>query len=86
MPVDLLVKRMPDDLKAWIAEEAKRHRRSVNQEAIVLLEEVRAARTAPRRADKAQVVALLQDYRSLPILDHRAPEDIVGYDERGLLE
>ena len=49
MPVDMLIKQMPDDLKAWIAAEARRHHRSMNKESLMLLETVRAPRSAKLR-------------------------------------
>jgi antitoxin (DNA-binding transcriptional repressor) of toxin-antitoxin stability system len=44
-------------------------------------EEAKASATGPRRA---RVDALLSQARSLPDLDERSVEEILGYDERGL--
>ena len=35
----LLIKNLPADVHAWLKQEAERNRRSMNQQAIVLLEE-----------------------------------------------
>ena len=40
----LLIKRMPPELKLWLAGEAERNHRSMNKEAIRLLEEARTLR------------------------------------------
>jgi antitoxin (DNA-binding transcriptional repressor) of toxin-antitoxin stability system len=44
-------------------------------------EEQRASTTGPRRA---KIDALLSQARSLPDLDGRSADEILGYDERGL--
>ena len=41
---NLLIKKMPSDLKLWLAREAGRNDRSMNKETIRLLEEARALR------------------------------------------
>lgn len=84
MPPDMLIKQMPDELKTWIAEEARRHRRSMNQEALALLETARAQRAGPARAGEGDIDALLARFRVLPELDRRTADDILGYDDRGL--
>lgn len=83
MECDLFIKRLPRDVKELIAREAEANRRSINQEAIVLLEEalVRRARFAERRYAAQQALAA---YRALPIRDDRSPDEIIGYDEHGL--
>lgn len=80
---DLFIKKLPRDIKELIAREAEVNRRSVNQEAIVLLEEalVRRARFAGRRHVAQQVLAA---YRAHPIRDDRAPDAIIEYDDDGL--
>ena len=45
----LLIKKMPSDLKDWLAAEAQRNHRSMNKETIRLLEEARSLRD---KADK----------------------------------
>lgn len=84
MPADILIKQMPDDLKAWIAEEARRHRRSMNKEAIAQLEAARARGAGHRREAGQGVDGLLARFRALPDLDRRSADEILGYDDAGL--
>jgi len=79
MPPDMLIKQMPDELKTWIADEARRHRRSMNKEALALLETARA-----QRAGEGDIDALLARFRALPDLDRRTADEILGYDDNGL--
>jgi plasmid stability protein len=81
----LLIKKMPADLKLWLAREAARNDRSMNKETIRLLEEARALREnapKPERDNKA-IEQILEDLRALPIVDRR-PMDEVMYDESGM--
>ena len=84
MPPDMLIKQMPDELKTWIAEDARRHRRSMNKEALALLEAARTQRAGPPRAGESDIDALLARFRGLPDLDRRTVDAILGYDDRGL--
>lgn len=84
MPVNVLIKQMPDELKAWITQEALRNQRSMNKEALVLLEAARAQRAGRTRADANSIEALLVQFRALPDLDRRTADEILGYDENGL--
>ena len=81
----LLIKKMPADLKRWLAQEAARNDRSMNKETIRLLEEARETRGStpkPARDDKA-IAQILKDLRALPIKDKR-PMDRVLYDKSGM--
>ena len=83
----LLIKKMPADLKQWLADEAARNDRSMNKQTIRLLEEARALRenaAMPDRDSKA-IEQILKDLRALPIIDKR-PMDEVLYDESGMPE
>ena len=84
MPPDMLIKQMPDELKTWIADEARRHRRSMNKEALALLETARAQRAGRPRAGERDIDALLARFRGLPDLDRRTADEILGYDDNGL--
>lgn len=86
MLANMLIKQMPGDLKAWIADEARRHHRSMNKEAIALLETARAQRTGLMPAAADDVDALLARFRALPDIDRRAADEILGYDDNGLPE
>ena len=81
----MLIKRMPSDLKQWLADEAARNDRSMNKEAIRLLEEARALRqSAPNPARDAKTIEkILKDFRLMPILDKRPMDDVL-YDESGM--
>jgi hypothetical protein len=83
METDLFLKKIPAGVKELIAREAAIHRRSINQEAIVLLEEALAqrARCSSRRHEIQQVLAA---YRALPIKDDRPVDELVPYDDDGL--
>ena len=81
----LLIKKMPADLKLWLAHEAARNDRSMNKETIRLLEEARAMRENapnPERNSKA-VEQIVKDLRALPIIDKRPMEKVL-YDESGM--
>lgn len=81
----LLIKKIPADLKQWLAKEAARHDRSMNREAIRLLEEARALRESKseRLGEGKSVDQILKRLRALPVLDARPMEEIL-YDEAGM--
>jgi len=86
MPTDMLIKQIPDDLKTWVADEAKRHHRSMNKEVITLFEKARAENRHRPRASDHEIQGLLEQFRALPTLDARSADEIIGYDESGLPE
>lgn len=81
----LLIKRMPADLKDWLAGEALRNHRSMNKETIRLLEEARALRdkAAKPGRDPQALATILATMHALPVLDAR-PMNEVLYDAAGL--
>ncbi len=81
----LLIKRMPADLKTWLAGEAQRNHRSMNKETIQLLEEARALRDKVAKPERdAQALAnILATMHALPVLDAR-PSNEMLYDASGL--
>lgn len=83
--VTMLIKKMPSDLKQWLADEAARNDRSMNKETIRLLEEARALRqNAPKPARNTKTIErILKDLRATPILDKRPMDDVL-YDESGM--
>ena len=82
---DMLLKGVPEEIKAWIADQAKVHRRSMTQQAISLFVEAHAAGTVPARSSEEEIRAVLQSFRSLPRKKPlRTAEQIIGYDKRGL--
>lgn len=81
----MLIKRMPSELKQWLADEAARNDRSMNKETIRLLEEARALRqNAPKpERDTKTIERILKDFRAMPILDKRPMDDVL-YDKSGM--
>jgi hypothetical protein len=81
----VLIKKMPSELKDWLAAEARRNHRSMNKETISLLEEARGLRDkAGKPARDAQVIAgVLAAMQALPVLDAR-PMNETLYDAAGL--
>ncbi len=62
MDVDLFIKKMPNLIKELISREAFDNRRSINQEAIALLEEALLHRVNGGGSRRKQIEALLGDY------------------------
>lgn len=60
--VDLFIKKMPHVVKELITREAFDNRRSVNQEAIALLEEALLQRVGAAGSRRKRMEALLEDY------------------------
>ena len=81
----LLIKKIPSDLKDWLAAEALRNHRSMNKETIRLLEEARSLRDKagkPER-DSQSIANILQAMHALPVLDARHMNEAL-YDASGL--
>lgn len=62
MDVDLFIKKMPQVVKELISREAFDNRRSVNQEAIALLEEALVHRVGAAGQRRKQIEAVLEGY------------------------
>lgn len=60
--VDLFIKKMPHVVKELISREAFDNRRSINQEAIALLEEALLQRVGTAGSKRKRTQALLEDY------------------------
>ncbi|NBC14739.1 MAG: hypothetical protein GVY09_15670 [Gammaproteobacteria bacterium] len=80
----LVLRNVPDDLYNRLKETAAEHRRSMTQEAIVAL---RLALEGQPPPDKPSVDETLDWLRrevwSLPVLDRRSDDDILGYNAYG---
>ena len=77
MDVDLFIKKMPHAVKELISREAFDNRRSINQEAIALLEEALVHRAGAPVAKRKQMEALLEGYAdsgSGTLSDNAAPD------------
>ena len=81
----LLIKKIPSDLKDWLASEAQRNHRSMNKETIRLLEEARSQRgkTGIAVRNAQSIAGILQTMHALPVLDAR-PMNEALYDASGL--
>jgi antitoxin VapB len=44
----------------------------------------RHGKDAVRERNRGSLAKLLDDFASLPVLDSRSPDEIIGYDEHGL--
>ncbi|NVO04595.1 MAG: Arc family DNA-binding protein [Rhodoferax sp.] len=81
----LLIKKMPADLKDWLAAEAQRNHRSMNKETIRLLEEARSLRGQAGKPgrDAQSIASIVQAMQALPVQDAR-PLNEALYDAAGL--
>lgn len=84
MRSELTLKKVPLQIKSLISREAAGHRRSINQEAIVLLEEALLARARQSGTGRRETDAILDRYAAMPTLDSRPAAEIMQYDEIGL--
>lgn len=84
MTVELTLKKVPDQIKSLINREAQTHRRSINQEAIVLLEEALLARARDAGVGRSEADAILARYAALPTRDARSESEVIEYDAIGL--
>jgi hypothetical protein len=80
----LQLKGFPSRIKALIQREADNNRRSLTQEAIVLLEEGLLARASSQKLKRDQIDEILDRYHQLPTLNKRPLDEIIEYDELGL--
>ena len=82
---DLTIRGVSDELHAWLKEQARAHHRSLNGEAIALIESIRAGATPARpRPSPQDILSRARRFASLPVLDARTADEILGYDDNGL--
>ena len=84
MTTELQLKKIPATVTSLIAQEASRHRRSIEQEALLLLEEALLARAHARDPDRVEIDAILRRFDTLPSVDVRPLADLIEYDAQGL--
>ncbi len=84
MTTELQIKKVPMHIKSLIGREAGLHRRSINQETIVLLEEALLARARSQTPSRDDIDDILKRYAELPTFDTRPSSEIIEYDEIGL--
>lgn len=82
---DLTLRDVPRDLHRWLKRQAEAHHRSLNKEAIALLEASRKNEPAAApRPSAEELMAIGRRCAALPELHPRSAEDIIRYDENGL--
>jgi len=82
---DLVIHNVPDDLHTWLSQQAQAHHRSVQEEAIVLLEnQQKQGMSYSSKPSAEEIMAMARQCAELPELDKRDANAILGYDERGL--
>lgn len=82
---DLILKQMPADLYRRLRVAARAHGRSLPAQALATLDAALAdPAPLPPKPDLDAVIAWLQgQVWSLPVLDHRSEDDILGYGPDG---
>ena len=81
----LVLRNVPDDLYQRLKETAVEHRRSMTQEAIVSLRTALDGREEPphRPSLEESLDWLRSEVWSLPVLDQRSDDEILGYNAHG---
>jgi len=84
----LVLRNVPDDLYQRLKETAAEHRRSMTQEAIVSLRTGLDGREElPHRPSLEESLDWLRsEVWSLPVLDQRSDDEILGYNAHGLFD
>ena len=81
----MTIREVPDELHSLLKQQAEVHHRSVNKEVIAVLENVRTQNAASKtRLTVEEIMAIAQRFSSLPALDERTDDEIIGYDENGI--
>lgn len=81
--------RIEDERAEKLAEELASRTGEPVEEAIEIALKERLDRVGQRplrKPDREAIAAILADFRSLPDLDTRTPDEILGYNEAGLFE
>jgi len=82
---DLTIRGFPDELHRRLKQLANAHHRSVNREVIALIERAMAGGLDEKpRLSAAEIIAKAQRFASLPVLDGRGADELIGYDADGL--
>jgi hypothetical protein len=71
MRAELQLKKVPATVRSLIAREASMHRRTIDQEAIILLEEALLARAKAQHLGHDQIDEILDRFDKLPDIDAR---------------
>jgi plasmid stability protein len=82
---DLTIRGLPDELHQQLKQLADAHHRSVNRETIALIERAMAISLNEKpRLSAAEVISRAQRIASLPVLDGRCADVLIGYHADGL--
>lgn len=81
---ELQLKKVPAKIKSLIGSEAALNRRSINQEAIVLLEEALLARAQKVPRTRDEIDEILERFDRLPTRDAKPLAEMIEFDELGL--
>jgi len=82
---DLTIRGLPDELHQQLKQLADAHHRSVNRETIALIERAMAGSLSEKpRLSAAEIILKAQRFASLPVLDGRGVDELIGYDANGL--
>jgi plasmid stability protein len=81
----LVLRNVPDDLYQRLKETAAEHRRSMTQEAIVSLRTALEGMAEPPPKPRLEETLgwLRREVWSLPVLDERSDDEILGYNAHG---
>jgi len=81
----MTLREVPNELHSWLRQQAETHHRSVNKEVISVLESYRTQSAVPQtRPTVEEIMAIAHRFSSLPVLDDRSDDEIIGYDENGI--
>jgi plasmid stability protein len=82
---DLTIRGLPDELHRYLKQQAEVNHRSINRETIALIESaMKGVVQGKPRLSAAEILARASRFASLPVLDARSADAIVGYDADGL--
>ena len=83
---NLTLRDVPPDLHLWLKQQASSHRRSLNQQAILLLDASRGGMAGPTDADQrlARIRTVAARSAGLPVVDTRPEAQILGLDGNGI--
>lgn len=86
-----LTLRLPETLQTRLKQSAQINHRSINKQAVVLLEQALGAPTSmttvPQDVIERRTAALMaigKSFAALNVIDPRSDDDIMGYDDHGL--
>jgi hypothetical protein len=86
-----LTLRLPETLQSRLKQSAQTNHRSINKQALVLLEQALGAQTAATAVPQdvidrrmAALMAIGKSFSELQVIDPRSDDDIMGYDNFGL--